>query len=250
MTQDFAGREFFLPALAHVLGLGRPRTVVFAYALLNLAFWYSLLALLVWRLPAASARSFLILFAMMWSTGTLISMEYALTDLPAATLGLISLGLGEASGALLISLAILTKPTCGLFILRYATPLPRLAGEWVRRGGLVLLALTLPCLWQFYLWHILEAKVWNESEFGFPGAGWWHRLVLSWDALGQSPWPRAGAFTDWGWRLFKLAAPLSMATQAAFLLWRPRWREPLWLVGAGVWGAVLLPERQGFCGRG
>src|SRR5476649_2445749 len=61
----FRGQRIFLPAIAHVLGLGRPKAVLFIYAALNLAFWYALLAALVRQLPAASTRSFLVLFAIM-----------------------------------------------------------------------------------------------------------------------------------------------------------------------------------------
>jgi hypothetical protein len=35
----------------------------------------------------------------------------------------------------------------------------------------------------------------------------------------------------WEWNLFEFLAVVSMMAQAAFLLLRPRWRQPIWLVG-------------------
>jgi hypothetical protein len=227
----FRAQRIFLPALAHVLGLGRPRAVIFTYALLNLVFWYALLAVLIRRLPAVDVRSFFALFAIMLSTGTLISVESALTDLPAATLGFIGLCLGEVSSAFLISLAILTKPTCGLFLLRYLSPFPRNGSEWGKKGGLVLLALILPFLWQFYLFHLWNANTWDDSQFDLPLRGWWHHLAMNWQTVKHNPYPRLSKILPWEWNLFEVLALLSMAVQAAFLLLRPRWRNPLWLVG-------------------
>jgi hypothetical protein len=228
----FRGQRIFLPAIAHVLGLGRPKAVVFMYAVLNLAFWYALFAVLIRQLPAVSARGFLVLFAIMLGTGTLISVESALTDLPAATLGFISLSLGETSAALLISLAILTKPTCGLFVVRYLLPFPRTVGEWGRKGMMVLLALILPFLWQLYLFRMLDSKAVDDSQFALPLEGWWRRVATGWRILEESPHPwHSGATLMWEWNLFEFLAVVSMMAQAAFLLLRPRWRQPIWLVG-------------------
>jgi hypothetical protein len=228
----FRGQRILLPTIAHILGLGRPVAVVSVYAVLNLAFWYALFVSLIRQLPASGMRSFLVLFAIMLTTGTLISVESALTDLPAATLGFISLSVGDTSAALLISLAILTKPTCGLFLVRYLYPFPPTVARWGRNVGMILLALFLPLLWQLYLFHVLDSKAVDDSQFALPFSGWWRHVAISWQTLVTSPPPwRQGATLMWEWYLFEVLALFSMAAQAAFLLLRPQWRNPVWIMG-------------------
>jgi hypothetical protein len=124
----FRGQRIFLPALAYVLGLGQPRAIIFIYALLNLVFWFALLALVVVRLPTRTPRSFLILFAVMLTLGVLESIRFALTDLPCATLGFLALGLPEIPAAFFIALSILTKPTEACFCSRPLQTLLRPSG--------------------------------------------------------------------------------------------------------------------------
>ena len=231
-------QRIFLPALAHVLGLGRPRAVLFIYALLNLAFWYLLLAVLVWRLPAAGIRSFLLLFAIMLTSGALLSVENALTDLPEATLGFIGLGLGEISAALVISLAILTKPTGGLFLLRYLTSFPGTPREWGKKAVIVLLALTLPLLWQLYLWHILKSTEVDKRMFSFPFDEWWSHIARSWKTLTVGPRLKNLEKLPWQSPVVEALALFSLTAQAVYLLLRPYWRDPVWRVGAAF--AVLF----------
>jgi hypothetical protein len=223
-------QRILLPALAHVLGGGKPARVVFDYALLNLGFWYLLLAVLVRRHPATTPRRFLALFAIMLTTGTLISVQSALTDLPAVTLGFISLGLAELPAAAIISLAILTKPTCGLFLLRYLAPFPQTVRDAFQRVGLVLFALALPMLWQFYLVGTIKAKVLDSGQFGAPFTGWWHRWWSSIQTWGASPLPQTGEVLTWEWNVFEVLALISMTIQIIYLVLTPRWRHPLWLV--------------------
>ena len=223
-------QRIFLPALAHVLGFGRPRTILFVYALLNLLFWYFLLFFLVVKMPVKTPRRFLVLYAIMLSTGTLISIERALTDLPASTFGLISLEVGEFSGAIFIALAMLTKPTFGLFLLRYAGRQSRERIHWLRRAGCVVLALALPFLWQLYLTRLWGARAVDPELFQIPFTAWAHRLALNWHILRATPFP--GEIALWAWNFFEFLALVSMMVQAAFILLRPRWRRPIWLVGA------------------
>jgi len=232
-------QRIVLPALAHVLGFGSPAATLRAYALLNLAFWYLLFAALVYRLRAATIRSFLIIFAIMLTTGALISIQRSLTDLPAATFGFLSLGLGEMPAALLISISILTKPTSGLFLTRYLFPFPRTPVEWGKKLGAVLLALVPPTLWLLYTYHMLGAKLTDGDNLNFPFYEWSHRVAASWQTLADTPiYFQPFAITQWEWNLFEFLALMSMTFQGAFLLLRPRWHHPIWLMGIGF--AILF----------
>lgn len=88
-SQDMASyrsRRILLPAMAYVLGAGRPQLILEMYALLNLAFWFLLLFGMVRYLKAESARDYLCIFAAVFTTGSMISLQRALTDMPAAAL--------------------------------------------------------------------------------------------------------------------------------------------------------------------
>jgi hypothetical protein len=227
----YRGQRIFLPALAWLLGAGRPRAIISVYALLNLAFFYTLLAAVARRLPAPSARGYLVLCAIVLGSGTLVSVQYAMTDLPCATLGFMALGQGELAGAVFISCAILTKPTGGLFLVRELAPFPRTLRAVTIRAGIVALALVLPVLWQIYLWHLFGRPI-DSSMFSWPLQGWWQRV----ETLGGSTHTDYFPWRDDDWivdhvHVLEMLALLSTLVQAGFIVARPRWREPLWLVG-------------------
>jgi hypothetical protein len=221
----------FLPALAYTLGWGHPAAILFDYALLNLAFWFLLLAGLVRRLPVTTLRSFLALFAILFSVGTLSSLECALTDLPATTLGYLALADGEIMAAPLIALAILTKPTMGLFLFRYVVP-PKTPGGWKRRLLLVLLAAVPFVLWQLYLFYAFSVRLLAERQLGLPFLAWWHHVATSFPIFLHDPYPKLDQL-PWRSASFEFLSALSLAIQALFFLLRPRWRQPACWIGLG-----------------
>ncbi len=233
-------QRIVLPALAYVLGHGSPPAILRAYALLNLPFWYVLFASLLWWVRAVSARSLLVVFAIVLTTGSLISIQRSLTDLPTATLGFLSLSLSDLPAALLISIAILTKPTAGLFLTRYLLPLPKTLAELTRKAGAGLLALVLPALWIIYLHYmIMDRGSKTGKNLAFPFSDWSQRIVTSWQEWASMPVDfQPYAITHWEWNLFEFLALMSMTFQAAFLLLRPRWNHPVWIMGSGF--AVLF----------
>ncbi len=239
---SYRGQRILLPALAWLLGAGKPAAIVVVYALLNLAFFYLLLGVLTRRLPVATPRGMLVLYAILFTTGSLVSVEYAMTDLPAATFAVISLGLGEVSAGILLALAMLTKPTYGLFLFGRILPLPAGWSGWRRRVLLVLLALAPVILWEDYLLHFGTGQVVDTTQFTLPFVAWARLAVGNWQALlhaapGSTWLMRADAF-------FQFAALISSTVQAAFLALRPRLRNPVWIVGVAF--AVLLfclPEK-------
>jgi len=240
---SYRGQRILLPALAWALGAGRPEAIVRVYALLNLGFFYLLLAVLARRLRAASPRSLLLLGAILLTTGSLVSVEYAMTDLPAATLAVISLGLAEIPAGLFLALAILTKPTYALFLLGRVWPLPHGLAGWRRRALLFLLAATPFFLWEDYLLHVCAGGLIDTTQFTLPFVAWGQRAVGSWQILAAATGHGAGWIAWWD-ALFQFLALVSSTVQAGFLALRPRLREPIWIVGAAF--AILLfflPEK-------
>ncbi len=225
----------FLPLMAYILGGARPAAILFAYALLNLAFWYLLLALLAWVIPITSTRGCLAAAAILFSTGTLLSLEDALTDLPVATLGCLGLFVGEAPAAIFISLAILTKPTGGLFLLRYLTSSSPSTSGWKKRAGLVALALFPPVLWHLYLAGLFPGKLTYISQLGVPLQTWASHLVQTWKMFWHDPEPGLNKL-PWHSVRFDFLALVSLTVQALFLMLRPRGRQAVWWVGLGFAG--------------
>lgn len=239
---SYRGQRILLPALAWLLGAGQPAAIVVVYALLNLVFFYVLLAVLARRLPATTLRGMLVLYAILLTTGSLVSVEYAMTDLPGATFAVISLGLAEIPGGLFLALALLTKPTYGLFLFGRILPLPSSWIGWRRRILLFLLALAPLILWEDYLMHFGTGQVVDQTQFTLPFVAWGQLAIRNWQMLlhatpGATWIMRADAF-------FQFFALISSTVQAGFLALRPRWRNPVWIVGVAF--AVLmfcLPEK-------
>ena len=86
----YRSRRIGLPLLAYCLGLGKPAWILQVYSLLNVVFWLLLLAVLGRCFGFQRPRDILLAIAMLWSTGTLTSIEHSLTDLPAAVLGFLA----------------------------------------------------------------------------------------------------------------------------------------------------------------
>ena len=220
-----------LPFLAYLMGWGRPAHILFCYALLNLGFWFLILAALVWKLPVATLRSFLILFAILFTMGTLSSLECALTDLPATTLGYLSLIEGEAVAVPLIALAILTKPTMALFLLRYVASC-RTKRFWKLGLLLALLALLPFALWQLYLFARFPVRLVAENQIGLPFVAWWHHVATHFGIFCHDPYPRLSQL-PWQSASFEFLSALSLAVQALFFFLRPCPGQSGWWVGLG-----------------
>jgi hypothetical protein len=184
----------------------------------------------------------LVLYAILLTTGSLVSVEYAMTDLPAATLAVASLGVAEIPAAVLLALAILTKPTYALFLLGRVFPWPRTTASWIRRALVFFIAATPFLLWEDYLLHICEGEVVDQTQFALPFVAWARLAVGNWQALVH---PAAGVTWIGRWdALFQCLALVSSTAQAIFLAVRPRLRNPVWIIGVAF--AILLfclPEK-------
>ncbi len=223
--------RIFLPALAHVLGLGRPPWILNAYALLNLAFFALLLWGFVRFLKPRTLGHLLCIAAAAWSTGALASVERSLTDLPAATLAFLAAGMAGASASFpVLAAAGLCRESALVGIFSVVWP-RRFSKYEFARAALGGLAAVLPlAAWMLYVEHVFHgAGTTTPGSLGWPFAGLAGHLRTSMLAL----WNEPSRLT-----LFSLLSALSLLVQVAYLFAKPRFGSPFWRMGIGF--AVLF----------
>jgi hypothetical protein len=177
--------------------------------------------------------------AMLWTSGTLISLSLALTDLPAAALGVTALLARRWTGSGLV-----VRPVC--LVQRNLCPVfPCSLGKWrdglkpiLNRAFKVIPMLALPLVvWVVYVHLNLPSAAGLGSSaglgqgiFALPLTGLAGKILnaahtLYW-GTGDAPVVKRFYF------LFELLAPLSLNVQAAYLFLRPRLTDPIWAFGA------------------
>lgn len=240
----YRARRIGLPMLAYVAGLGRPAWILQAYSVLNVFFWLALMGALARFVGFAGYRERMLAVAILWTTGTLISVERALTDLPAVTISVWGMLLAEtqfiAAGGLL-ALTALFKETSVLSF-------PALA--WVDRQHppqrlvwVVPLLVSPVALWLLYVRFQTPEQAAGFRNLTLPFVGWWEKMsaVMS-PQLKQKP-------KQW----VELAAPLAILVQVAYFAIRPRTASPWWRWGGGwavlalLVGEPILAEQYGYC---
>ncbi|MBN1538427.1 MAG: hypothetical protein JW908_16955 [Anaerolineales bacterium] len=250
----YRARRIGLPLLAFCLGLGKPAWILQIYALLNVVFWLVLLATLYRFVGFKCVRDWLLVFALLWTTGTLTSVERSLPDLPAAVLGVLALYSNNnwIMAASLLGVSGLVKETS---ILSYAAiPLKNgLSRVALKRLIVSALILFLPlALWLIYV-HLrlpsgtemgignfdlpffgIMLKLWNDI----------HMLVNM--GLSASMLDLAKLFSE-------ILCPLSLIVQAVYLLLNPRYKSATWRYGIGfvillaLLGESVWVEQLAYC---
>jgi hypothetical protein len=247
-------QRIMLPTLSYLLGFGKPAVIVQVYALLNLLFWFMLLFGLVHYLHASTPRDYLCILTIVFTTGALISVQRSLTDLPAATLGFFASALSGASACLMMSMAILTRETSAMFLLKFAWPLPKDRSEVFAltfRAALVIAPLA---LWLLYVHYSFGASFQDTGAFGWPFRGWALHVYTNWKALNAMPLKfDLSSLIDWQWHMFELLALLSAMVQAfCFAIWRSP-RCAYWRMGVGFavmfifFTSCIFEEQIAFC---
>jgi len=247
----YRSRRIGLPALAHLLGFGRPQVVLQIYALLNFAFWAALLAAFLRHVGLERPRDFLLAAALLWNTGTLVSLERALTDFPAMALGLVAVWQTsrKLTPAGLMSAACLVRETSILQILALGRPerersgLTRLLVTW----AIVLLPIA---AWSVYVWwNVSPPAPPGRAHIALPFVSLATKLLAAGNDLSEVVRGSNQLFP----KTFELLAPMSLAVQAIYLIRHPRpssraWRfgvgfvALLFFVGHGIW-----VEQYAFC---
>ena len=236
VTDTYRARRIGLPALAFCLGAGQPVWILHVYALLNAGFWLILLAALVRYTGLRRFRDLLLACALLWSTGTLVSLSRALTDLPATVLGTLAILFFQSKpiiAALFLSASGLVKETS---ILSFAA-IPWDGRFRIRSLKKLILPGLIACLplvvWlAFVQFRIGDSLAAGSGNFDFPFFGIARKISTSFQTLiAQGP-ARGGR------RLFELLCPLSLLIQMLYLAVKPRLNSGVWRFGIGF--AVLL----------
>lgn len=233
--------EMDLPALrarrilfswtAYVLGLGRPTWILNAYALQNVLAWLLLGLVLCRWTPPTTPRRLAVWTACLLSHGMMWSVRLALLDGPSLVLIALAVLLVEGerplASAAVAGIAGLGRETNVLAAL--AQPFPRRPRDWI--GAILVVAPLL--VWLDYLRSIYRSTLFTGSggDIGLPGVGLGHTVVAVWHLVRT-----AGLFSGAGLQICILAP---LVVQIAFLVMRPRWRDPWWRVAAG-YAALLI----------
>ncbi|HVS51220.1 MAG TPA: hypothetical protein VHD62_02600 [Opitutaceae bacterium] len=235
---SYRARRILLPLVAHALGGGRPWLVLQVYALLNLAAWLWLAAVL-WRLlPPGDWRANAAWLAILLGVGALDSVRLGLTDLPAAlflVLAVRAMELGRSARAALWSLgAGFTREVSllGLAVLRRHEK---------RRTLALRLAVALPVLaWCAWLAWRLPGPLGNEGNIDFPAVAFARALARNFSLIASG--------TIDPQRVFGILGGLGLAAQTIFVAGRARafagdvwlrlalpFAALFWLIGADPW---------------
>ena len=227
----YRARRILPPALAWLLGAGQPAAIIHTYALLNVAAWLALAAVL-WRLlEVRDARGWLAWAGVLFSAGALGSVRLALTDLVA---------LGILAGALLaaecgrgrlaaagLAAAGLARETALLAVAGLCQS-PWFSKKNVARGLVVAVPLG---AWLAYVrWRAGPADQ-GWSNFTWPGTGLlekWHAVIEALSTVEDRPL----AWTT-------LLATLGLTVQAAFFVVRRDPADRWWRIGAAYTGLML-----------
>lgn len=215
-----------LPVMAFLLGMGLPERVLQAYGALNFLFWLILLGLLYRCVGFHTLKSRVLCATLLWSTGTLVSMQRALIDLPAVvvTLGALFLTMGETTrtrrflGNVLWSLSVLVKETSLLSL--PALEWPRNLRALLKLGLRIALILVPYACWRLYIRAQLPPMNGPPHVLAWPLWDYCYKLVR--EVMLQSAC----------WNL-ELWAPLSLLVQFTYFFARAQPSSAYWRMGIG-----------------
>jgi len=250
----YRARRIGLSWLAYCLGLGKPNWVLQIYALLNTAFWLGLLVLLYRFVGFKRLRDWLLVFALLWSTGALTSVTRALPDLPAAVLGVWAVFSPNnwIMAAFLLGASGLIKETSALSFMAipWGKRLTRSAMmRLVLAGLIVFLPIT---LWLIYVYFRLPSGMAaGIRNFSFPFLGIAQKLssdisTLVTGGMGTSMLDKVKLFSE-------IICVLSIIIQALYLVAKPRFSSTAWRLGVGFvillafLGASVWVEQLSYC---
>lgn len=175
----YRSRRIGLPLLAFCLGLGEPGWILQVYALLNVALWLLLLTALGRFIGYQNLKDVLLAIALLWSTGTLVSVARALPDLPAAVLGVLAIFLHQnwITAAFLLGGSALFKETAALSFIAIQYRDKR-GGKGIKRIIISALIMLLPItLWVVYVQaRMTTGSLGGSNNFAFPLSGFVQKL--------------------------------------------------------------------------
>ena len=261
----YRARRIGLSATAFVLGWGKPRRILEAYALSNLLFWFLLMGALFRLFRPRTGRDLLCLCGALLGYGVVASMELSATDLPATALIFAALLMGASSWGRYATLAAaaLTRETSVLAAFSFLDPRRlwrewRERREWKRPAGLLALALVPLVLWTAYVLHRFgrAEEVAGARNFSLPFQAMFQCFAHAVDVCreqGLSAEAQEAAPLGWLWADGPMRHPLTIVGlffQVAYLGVRRDPASAVWrtgiayavlctVLGTAVWEEVL-----------
>lgn len=250
----YRARRIGLPVLAFSVGAGKPWKVLNAYAILNFVFWLLLLGLLAYFIGLQRPRDMLLAVALLWSTGTLLSVRLSLTDLPAAVLSVLAVFLGRRwlAASFLMGGAALIKDTAALSFLAIpwrSEGKPLEVRRLLLSGAIMVVPLF---VWIVYVnMRITSGAAFGNNNLALPAVEIVHKVLASSREIitGYSHRPVLQMVRP----VFELLGTLSLCAQAAYLFVRPRMEDAAWRMGIGfallllILGESVWVVQDGYC---
>jgi hypothetical protein len=237
----YRARRILFEWTAWVLGGGDPWRVMNAYALQNVFSWFFLAALLMRWFPPVSWNNCFRWGATLFSFGLIFSVRGALLDGPSLLLVTIGMALVESGrlwfGALAMGVAGLGKDTsilCGAALPPADPRSPRTWAPWVARGAVLIVPLA---AWMVYLRLTLgRGDDVGARNFAMPFAGLVHKVqdIASSTIVGLEGYPYAHVTK------FDAVVMVGLLAQFFFFLFRIRWSDPWWRVGASFAALMMF----------
>ncbi|MES2692516.1 MAG: hypothetical protein V4773_03510 [Verrucomicrobiota bacterium] len=229
---SYRARRILAPALAWLLGAGQPRWIIHTYALLNVAAWLVLAAVL-WRiLKVDSFRGWFAWMGLLFSAGALCSVRLALTDVLAVLLIAAALHAADRQrGRLAVALVAASS-------LARETGVLAVAGlcqaPWISRKNILRVALAAAPLAAWFAYVRFQVGPGNPGwgNFTMPVAGLLEKWRESFGALGTV----ADKQIAWGTFL----ATIAITAQAVFFLTRWAMTDRWWRLGISYTVLLLL----------
>jgi hypothetical protein len=231
----YRAQRIGLPALAYVVGGGKPTWIVQVYCLLNLGFWGALLWVVVQLYGVETFAQRTSVVATVWTAGVLVSVTRGLSDMSALCLGLVSVWLISSPqvSRWRVSLAIAIAGISGLFKETALLSFPGCIDvdfskrpiRWLVRSALAIGLMLVPIvLWQLYVRTQIGGGRSGLHNFTWPLLGVAEALWLAFQKS-ITNFPRIP--------LLEIIGPISMIVQVAYLLKRWRMSEPMWRFALG-----------------
>ena len=232
----YRARRILSPAVAYVMGLGRPAWILQAYALQNALCWLLLAGLSLHWFPPTGWGNLLRWAGVLFSLGFCLSVRNALLDGPSLLLIAAGVWLVEKNrpwlATLVLGLAGLGKETN---LLGSASLGPVRGAGWKGWGMATLrglLTVAPLALWMVYLSaHVGPSPHVGVRNFGPPFAAYgqmWQDTIHSLPALSSG---NLGPLAN-------LTMLIALTVQFLYLVLRPQWQQAWWRVGASF--ALLM----------
>ena len=230
-TVAYRARRILFSWTAFLLGLGQPRWILQAYALQNVGCWLALAWVLLRWLPPVDIKNFFLWFGCLFGSGLIISVRFALLELPSVLLlavAIIAMERGRPWVAVAIGglsgLGRETNLLVGASVVQPEIVVRTARDMAVATMRVVTLGVPL-AIWVLYL-VTSGHDMWVSTPSGNFGASF-AAYVTKWGAA-------LSDLRDAGWASFarfSLMGLVSLTTQAIVLVRLARWTSP-WCVSA------------------